>query len=291
MSRLARLFLFIIAGSLVSSCSYTFYPNTCKYPQSHLLIRKTVISIDLDETSGLVAMDDSFLSMNDSGGEPALYEFDSEGIILKKYHIPSIRNMDWEALAEDALYYYIADVGNNFGDRDTLYIYKIPKRCDFNLPDTSTFERISIRFNEITSRNQQGWYSHDCEAMFVFKDSIYLFAKDWVSKNTRIYVLPVIAGHYDLKARKRYDVDALITGADIDPLRKEVVLVGYRNFYPVLIRYNFIDDPAIIECGGKARFFPLHSAQQVEGVSYDSKGRIYITAEKTAYKQALYRAY
>lgn len=275
----------------VTSCTYTFYPTSCEYPTTSSLRKLSTISAEMNETSGLASKKETFITFNDSGGEPALYEFNQEGSILNKTIIANTRNADWEDIAYDGSYYYVADVGNNFGNRDTLIIYKIPSEPVSGGLYSGDVDSISFVYDEEISTTGSGWNSHDCEALFVYEDSIYLFAKDWVSMNTRIYVIPTIPGHYNIKSKVTYPVKALITGADIDPVKREVVLVGYRNYVPVLIRYQYRSDPSNIECGGKARRYPLHFGSQVEAVCYSGNGAIYVTREKSLSKQALYRTY
>ena len=38
---------------------------------------------------------------------------------------------------------------------------------------------ISLSYDEAVVRNNKGFYSHDCEALFAHVDSLYLFSKDW----------------------------------------------------------------------------------------------------------------
>ena len=122
----------------------------------------------------------------------------------------------------------------------------------------------------------------------------WMISKDWVGNTARFYVLPKKPGHYSIEHTKVYDVDALITGADVNPDTKEVVLVGYRSYVPTLIVYSFESDPSLIKCGGKVRKYPLRIGTQVEAVAFNEEGKIYVTAEKQQEwieEQALYTTY
>ncbi|MEX0986943.1 MAG: hypothetical protein WD052_05645 [Bacteroidales bacterium] len=273
------------------SCTYNFYPASCDYPTTGPLKRITTLSDTLNETSGLASTGNGFVSFNDSGGEPALYTFTSNSSNLTKTIIQGATNVDWEDIAFDGTSFFIADVGNNFGTRDTLVIYKIPALKPEGELSINGADKITFTYDEEKTVSSRGFYSHDCEAVLAYGDSLYLFAKDWVTLNTRVYVLPKTQGHYQVKSRVTYPVNALITGADIDIGKREVILSGYRYLFPVLIRYSFISDPAIIECGGRGRRYPSLSGTQVEGVCYDESGNIFVTSEKRVFKQALYRAY
>jgi hypothetical protein len=298
MLQLVRKVYPLILSFFLASCSYTFLPMACEYPTAGRISRVLQLSDSINETSGLLWENDTFLTFNDSGGEAALYSFTDSIPLIRKSLIYNSHNADWEAMAGNDEYIYIADVGNNFGRRDTLQIYRIEKRSQLTDETEGGLEKhleitaiISFSYDEDSYTSEKGWYSHDCEALLSFHDSLYLFAKDWVKKETRVYVLPAKAGHYNIRAKYSYPVQALITGADIDEVRREVVLVGYRNFMPVVIRYGFENDPGRISCGGKARIYPRYAGTQVEGVCFDKEGRIFISSEKSLYKQALYRVY
>jgi hypothetical protein len=273
----------------VTSCTYTFYPTGCEYPVAGTLKKMTPLSDSLPETSGLAYQDSLFISFNDSGGDPALYFFGDSGSVLQKTIVRNAVNADWEDITFDGTHYYVADVGNNFGTKDTLHIYKIPA-LETGLPGfLDAVEVISFSYDEPVSRNGRGLYSHDCEAVFIYGDSLYLFAKDWVNFETRVYVLPVEPGHYHLRSKVSYPVNVLVTGADIDRNSKEIALVGYKWMIPVVIRYRFINDPALITCGGKARRYPRLAGTQMEGIVFDPRGRIFISSEKRLCTQSLYR--
>ncbi len=286
-----RILLLFPIFPVMVSCTYNFYPAACEYPTSGPLRKTAELPDQINETSGLARNDGAFITFNDSGGEAALYRFSDSGSFLNKTSIPNAINADWEDITFDGSHYYVADVGNNFGSRDTLVIYKVKLEGTGTSDFTENAEIISFSYSDTASHTEKGWFSNDCEAIFFFNDSLYLFAKDWVTFSTRIYVLPSYPGHYVLSPRTAYQVNALITGADINLLLHEVVLVGYRWLMPVVIRYGFRDDPAYIECGGKARKYPRLAGTQVEAVCYDEAGNIFISSEKRLYKQALYRAY
>lgn len=277
---------------LLSSCSYTFYSAGCEYPVPKAVHKIQTLDPVLNETSGIIVEDSVYYTFNDSGAEAEIFAFSENGSIIQKTIISNAVNIDWEAIASDDENFYLADVGNNFGRRDTLVIYIIPA-ADLRNRDliTQATEKISFTYNEESSKNSTGWFSHDCEAMFSYGDSLYLISKDWVGNAARIYTLPKKAGHYSIKHKQVYNVDALITGADINEKTREVAMVGYRNYVPVLIVYTFETDPSKIKCGGKVRKYPLRIGTQTEAVGFDEHGKIYITAEKQLYKQALYTTY
>jgi hypothetical protein len=276
---------------LLSACSYRFHPAECDLALSGKLSKQSTLDSTLAETSGLIWMDGHFWTFNDSGGEACLYQVDaSSGSIIRKTVVRNAFNVDWEDISMDANYIYVADVGNNFHTRDTLVVYRISRNKLLKGEDEVEYEGlITLSFEEDVRKNSKGFSSHDCEALLVHGDSLYLFSKDWVEQSTSVYAFPALPGHYHLRSLYRYEADMLVTGADQNSESREVVLVGYRNYLPVLIRYRYESDPGKIQCGGRARFYPMHAGRQVEGICFDRGGNLYISAEQSLQKPALFR--
>jgi hypothetical protein len=88
----------------------------------------------------------NIITHNDSGGQANLYEINaSTGAVLRTVAITNATNVDWEDIAQDAFYIYIGDIGNNFGNRTDLKIYKISKE-DYDDADTAAAEIISYSY-------------------------------------------------------------------------------------------------------------------------------------------------
>jgi hypothetical protein len=129
---------------------------------------------DLVESSGLVPSVRTpgvFWTHNDSGGEPSITAVDSAGRALGRVRIADARNRDWEDLATgpcgDGACVYAADVGDNSGGHDEIYLYRTPEP----LPsDTiATAELLAARFPD---------GARDTEAVFALPDgSLYLVTK------------------------------------------------------------------------------------------------------------------
>ena len=284
-------FVYLLAAGLSSSCSYRFYSTGCEEPVPGNLVKNSSLDTTLAETSGLLYLDGRMWTINDSGGEAALYCFDQgNGNVIRKTIISNASNTDWEDIAMDDHHIYVADVGNNYATRDTVIIYRIPKS---NLlsgdPAIQHNGIISVSFDEMMTRNKNGFSSHDCEAIFAHADSLYLFSKDWVHESTSVYVIPSEPGHYHVNYRYRYEARILVTGADLFPVENQVVLVGYRNYIPIVIRYGYADDPGKIGCGGRARIYPLRIGRQVEGICFDADGGIFVSSERSLQKQSLFK--
>ena len=80
-----------------------------------------------------------------------------------------------------------------------------------------------------------------------------------------------------------------LSPVQIFPEKNVVALLGYRDGSPIVIQYKYSDDPGKIECGGRARIYPLRSGRQVEGICFDAAGGIYNSSERNMYEQTLFK--
>lgn len=291
LKNLGLLLACILTPGFMASCSYRFYSSGCDKEIPGNLEKIIRLDTALAEPSGLLYLDGQFWSFNDSGGEAALYCLDkSNGQVIRKAVVRKATNADWEDIAMDDRFVYIADVGNNFATRDTIVIYRIPvSELRNGAPEISYDGIITLSFDEYVLTNHHNNSSHDCEAMVVHNDSLYLFSKNWVYQTTSVYVVPGIPGHYHVKASHLYDARMLVTGADLYRDENQMVLIGYRDFMPVVVRYDFDTDPGRIACGGRARIYPLKIGRQVEGICFDRDGSVYISSERRLHKQTLFK--
>lgn len=224
------------------------------------------------ETSGLATLNNQFLTFNDSGGKPALYAINPDGTGLTKHKITGAINRDWEDIAQDSTYFYIADMGNNFGYRKDLTIYIV--QHDFSLVDS-----IKIRYESQKKFNKRKKHKYDAEAIMIYGDSLLLFSKNRKSHKTQLYIFPKKAGKYVLTKRKTFDVNALITGGDYDHKTKKLVLTGYLPDYTQYIfkAENFSLDK-LDEV--KMERYPLaFENAQVEAAKILDDGTVWISSE------------
>jgi hypothetical protein len=239
----------------------------------------TPLSSTINESSGLINLDGSLWTHNDSGNQPELYEINkTDGSVLRTVLIQNATNVDWEDLAADSEYVYIGDFGNNSGSRTDLKIYRI-SRSDLAFSNLVPAEVINFSYSDQTS-----WDPHpnqtdfDCEGFVVFQDSLYLFSKDWVDKKTRMYQLSSQPGTYVAQYRSTFDVQGLITAAEM--FSPEVLaLQGYTTllspFTWLFQQYTgtdfFLGESIKLNWTNKA---------QTEGIAYADSNGVYVTSEK-----------
>lgn len=237
---------------------------------------------EVQETSGLIYWKGELLTHNDSGGENKLYVLDtSGGEVKKRIPVPGALNRDWETATINNGKLYIGDIGNNSAQRKnlTIYISDLNKMVD-NLPGLD-----SIRFHYPEQTNfekQKRNHDFDCEAMVVFKDTVYLYSKAWVDGITKIRTVAAKPGNYEAKEINRFKPGGLITDAAYDENKKLLVLVGYNIDTPIMQPFIWIFETAHpgrikAEDGMKINLEPAYS--QIEAVTFLPSGRLAMTAE------------
>ncbi len=252
-------------------------------PESITAVSLFRFSDELNENSGMVYYNDLFWTFNDSGGEATLFGVDEKGTIRVRVHVGNATNVDWEDIAQDSKYLYIADTGNNGGNRRNLGIYRFPKTMlPANGDKVVKADFMGYSYEDQTDFNQTA-HAHpfDCEALIVSNDSLYLFTKDWKNERTALYVLHF--GEKESVARKRGEFAAggLVTGADISPNGKIMALSGYAQMKPFVWVFKdfksgkpFSGDSLRIDLG-------MLFMSQTEGVTVTNEGRILISCEQT----------
>ena len=82
----------------------------------------------IDESSGLVDLGATVLTVNDSGGEPLIYVVDSmTGMTVGRTTYADHSVVDVEALARDPDgSIWVGDIGDNSGQRRSVAVYKVP---------------------------------------------------------------------------------------------------------------------------------------------------------------------
>jgi hypothetical protein len=286
------LLFFTLIFALITSCQLkTKSKDSTSYQDS--IIPETYIScLDtiLVENSGIIIWNDHFWTFNDSGGKNEIYCLDFKtGKILFTVQISNAMNIDWEDIAQDKKYLYIAETGNNAGARHDQKIYRVRKKDITSNPFQSVIaDSISFQFAEqvdFTPTLRQTRY--DCEALFAFNNSLFVFTKDWSKNITKVYSFPAKVGNYEVLPIDSFNVNGLITGADILPNGK-FVLIGYRNFRSLLWTFQktkskFFSNPRFIDLG------MLENAQ-TEGVCFSSAGDLFFSCEQTGnYNQQIWK--
>lgn len=247
--------------------------------------RAVKLPSELAESSGLVCVEDEFISFNDSGGLPVLYRFDQTGQIQQQLKL-AVKNIDWEAISSDGGFLYLADVGNNAGKRSSLQIHKIPLNWSgLSQPYLPVTVQLALPALEPVKAYQ---HDLDFEAIGYHQQQLWLFSKSWASGKPSVYRLDPALTPQDLgKPEPVQSADFLLTDASYDSSSGHWWMVGYPNpfqavlahltgagYQPQLAKYN--SQFQLLEV--KA----LPTTGQVEGLCIDRHQQIWISEETSA---------
>ena len=187
---------------------------------SQIKLEEIELPKKIKETSGLEYIGNNFITHNDSGDDPKLYEFNHKGELLKFTRFYSIVNRDWEDITFDGEKYFIADVGNNYGTRKNLTIYIIDNKLNI-------YDSIKINYKNQKSFDYLKLNEFDAEALISIGDSLALFSKNRKTLSTEVYILSKTPGNYELEPTISLNVESLITGGDYNEKYKLLALSGY----------------------------------------------------------------
>lgn len=253
----------------------------------------TSLNSSINETSGLITINQKLITHNDSGGEAALYEIDSlTGNYTRKVTISNATNNDWEDICTDSLYIYIADFGNNSGSRTNLKIYRLLISDYLNTPnDTVTVDTINFNYVDQNDFTPTSFSTNfDAEAIVAINDSLYIFTKNWGNYWTNIYSLPKIPGTYQTSKIDSINAQGLVTGATYDETNNSITLVGYTFSSAFFIKINQFSNNQFSSGTVAKTTLTVPASIQVESISNISQNQYYLTAEThTSGNSSLYR--
>lgn len=253
-----------------------------------------IASGEINESSGIAAskcQPDVFWTHNDSGDDAFLYAATAAGAPLGTYKIAGAQNKDWEDIAafkdkSGACFLYVGDIGNNERFKGEQTIYRVRE------PTVSTADKSSSRKNPVASQNAEAIkfvypdIRHDAETLLVHPQTgdVYVLSKS-MSRSSGVYKL---SANFDLNKTNTLEKvadlsvpavpDGFLTGGDISPDGRRVVVCDYFNAYEITLpatAKNFDEIwkqmPKVVELGAR---------KQGEAVGYSADGRsIYATSE------------
>ena len=252
-----------------------FFLFTSNIIFSQLVVEDINLSKKLDETSGLEIINKQLVTINDSGNDPVLFYINESGNILDERKLNCCKNNDWESLAADSDYVYIADFGNNYDTRKNLSIIKIPidkssnenqEIINFLYPEQKKFKRIYRRSE------------YDAEALISFGDILLIFTKNKRKKITEIYSLPKNGGNFKAQNIGSLNTESIVTGADYDKKTNTLVLTSTINFdeYYILL----INDFSLNNKDHKINMYEIPIGKtQVEAIKIIDENTFWITSE------------
>lgn len=246
---------------------------------------KSRLDDGVSETSGLIFAGGRMWTHNDSGGNHAIYAIDtSNGNILQTVLLKGITNVDWEDITRSDTHLYVADIGNNQGARKNLKIYRFPLTALQSSLDTIQVdvETISFSYADQTDFTPREKHDFDCEALLFFQDQLFLFTKNWLDNRSNVYTLSPTPGTQQAQRVDSFDARGLVTGADISPSGKEIVLVGYTRSLGVFL-WVMNDFGGSRFLSGNRKLIKLGDFSglgQIEAVGYTDDQHLFFSSEK-----------
>jgi hypothetical protein len=272
--------------------SSTKQPGTRSYKAP---VKLTTLQDDaVKESSGVAASaSDSnvYWTHNDSGDGPFLYAFDRQGRKKGVWKVKGASAVDWEDIAigpgpvSGKSYIYIGDTGDNSLKRRSIIIYRIPEPA-ITAADASSSKSKPVPTEPAEAMQYQ--YPdgpHDCEALLVHPTTgdIYLVTKAYGDEtSTMVFRVPKSSpGKYTLERVGEVKLPSLfgvslataVTGGDISPDGRRVILCGYLQGYEFLVPDKSDFDavwkqsPTLVDLGPRS---------QGEGVCYRRDGKALI---------------
>ena len=247
--------------------------------ENAVILETIVLPKIINETSGLEILNNQFITHNDSGGEPSLYFFSQNGeiinsITLEEESFWEIYNNDWEDITADEDYIYIADTGNNFGNRDNLNIIKV-KTTDFSIDS-----KIDISYGDQKTFLPRPKHKYDAEALFLIEDKIAILSKDRSELFTDLYLIDKQSNSKQvLESKITYNVNSLITGGDYNKDMSLLALVSYNSKgSQFLILFEDFNLETLAEKKIRKFKIPLERAQ-IEAIKIIDDKTFWITSE------------
>ena len=246
------------------------------------------LSNSLAETSGLINLNGTLITHNDSGGLAELYEIDTTtGTISRRVEVSNATNIDWEDLSHDGTYIYIGDFGNNNGNRTDLRVYRILVSDYLSTPDDTVMaDVIDFSYADQTDfTTNLNNTNYDAEALISYQNDLYIFTKNWVDNQSNIYQLSNQPGSYSISKVDMINSQGLITGGTYNSLTGSIVLVGYDLPQPFTVELSGFSG-GLFSNGSLSRFdinAPASYSIQIEAIAINENSNYYVTAEDSPF--------
>ena len=264
--------------------------NTLIQEPSPPVVGEPVIASNLEnekinEASGLTSSrlcPGLLWAINDGGDDPLLYAVGIDGTDMGTFRVEGAENFDWEALAsfrwQDSAYLLIADVGDNWEQRQTVTLYVV-KEPAITATGIDNGKVASIAW-QIRFKYEDG--PQDCEAVAVdaARQRVFLLSKRRLTPV--LYELPLqpmdsdtIAVAHAISTVSHFSWP---TAMDLTPDGLSAVVLTYNNGYLFRRKQNEDWPSAFKRKPQRLRFDRL---LQQEAVSFGFYGKsVFVTSER-----------
>lgn len=239
-----NLFTFLVIAAILA-CQAEVLPSPEKGPEDDSVFfagvsKGKIESGSIREASGLAAginNPGSLWAHNDSGDEARIFLMKENGTHLAEYVLESLENRDWEDIAsgpgpvEGKNYLYIGNIGDNRGQYDQVYIYRIeePVFSGSNAAESQTIPASEIE--TITIEYPDG--PRDAESLMIdpLTKDIYIISKREESVNVYKLAYPQSVSGTVVPEKVGKLPFTWITAGDISADGKEILLKTYDEVF------------------------------------------------------------
>jgi hypothetical protein len=252
----------------------------------------TALDPIVNETSGLLFLNNTLITHNDSETTNQLFEIDtSTGSVVRTVTISNATNVDWEDITHDDTYIYIGDFGNFQGNRTNLKVYRIAI-ADYFANTSVTADIINFSYSDQNDFTTSPLATNfDAEGLIHFEDMLYVFSKNWLDGKTNIYALPKTPGIHSISIIDSVSAQGLITGATHNTLNNTIALTGYDSNGAFLIQLSGFNS-GLFSNGTVTKTsigVPTSYSIQVEAITPINADEYYISSEEsTSFASGLY---
>lgn len=251
-------------------------------------------SAEITESSGIAAsrcQRDVFWTHNDSGDDAFIYALNAKGENLGVWRVAGAKNVDWEDIAalknaNGECFLYIGDIGDNAYKHEENTIYRVREPQVSGADKSSTKKSAQNTETAEAIRFKYPDEKYNAETLLVHPQTgdIYILTKRR-EKPSGVYKL---AANYSpdktntVKKIAEITVPAipygLLTGGDIAPDGKRVVICDYFDAYEIVLPENAKDFDEIWK--QKTVTIRLGEREIGEAVGYSADGNsIFATSE------------
>lgn len=273
-------------------CFSVFWFLSCFCISAQQFTLETALDATVNETSGLLYINNTLITHNDSANTNQLFDIDlATGNVTRTVTITNATNVDWEDLTQDGTYIYIGDFGNYQGDRTDLKVYRIAI-SDYLNNTSVTADVINFSYaNQSDFTTSPFATNFDAESLIHYNNNLYVFTRNWIDGNTNIYELPKTPGTHSIAMVDTIIAGGLVSGATYNALSNEIVITGFDGSGAFLIELSGFNS-GLFSNGNVTKTsiaVPANYSFQIEGIYPINANEYYITAEENgALQSALY---
>lgn len=272
----------------------TFFIGGCSHNNQDVVGTQdmTLLPEAISESSALICLQTQFLSINDSGNAPTLYQVDRFGVLQREI-TTNANNIDWEAMTLHQGQLFIGDIGNNSGARTGIQLYQFAWPFKSNQIRSDKIYQFNYPAHPSDSTLPTQAYQHDrdAEALVSTGSRLLLLSKNWLSDGSQVYELDLA----NSSMQKVADIDGLpglITDATYDKAHQLFVVTGYQNLRKNALSFalsgNYQPFLALLDNNFRVLNIKiLPGAGQVEGVCVDQHQDIWLSQERSRQLPAL----